>query len=63
MFELQAISWSSNPKKRMVVINNRIVREGESVENVLVTHIGKDDVVLKKGREEWRQLFRFAAND
>ena len=63
MFELQAISWASNPKKRMVVINNRIVREGESVEDALVKHIGKDEVVFKKGREEWRQLFRFAAND
>lgn len=55
---LQAIAWSSDPKDRMVVINDRIVREGESVEGVLVTHIGKDEVIFRKGSEKWRQMFR-----
>lgn len=55
--KLQAIAWSSDPKSRIAVINGRIVREGESVERALVTHIGKDDVIFKKGEEEWRQLF------
>jgi len=57
--ELQAIAWSSDPKSRIAVINNKIVREGESVSGVFVTHIGKDDVFFKKGREEWRQQLRF----
>jgi len=57
--ELQAIAWSTDPKSRLSVINSKIVREGESVSGIVVTHIGKDDVFFKKGREEWRQQLRF----
>ena len=56
--ELQAIAWSSDPKSRIAVINGRVLREGESVESVLVTHIGKAEVIFRKGSEEWKQLFR-----
>lgn len=56
--ELQAIAWSSDPKSRIAVINGRVLREGESVERVLVTHIGKAEVIFRKGSEEWKQLFR-----
>lgn len=56
--ELQAIAWSSDPKNRIAVINGRILREGESIERVQVTHIGKDNVIFKDGRNEWRQVFR-----
>jgi hypothetical protein len=57
--ELQAIAWSTDPKSRLAVVNGKIVREGGTVEGVIVTHIGKDDVFFKKGREEWRQQLRF----
>ena len=56
--KLQAIAWSSDSKNRLVVINGNIVREGESIEEVFVEHIGKNEVIFKNGREEWRQLFR-----
>lgn len=56
--QLQAIAWSNNPKSRIAVINGRVLREGGSVERVLVTHIGKNEVIFKKGGEEWKQLFR-----
>ena len=56
--QLQAIAWSSDPESRLVVINGRVLREGGSVERVLITHIGKNEVIFKKGREEWKQLFR-----
>lgn len=56
--KLQAIAWSSDPKNRIVVINDHIVREGEFVEGVFVTHIGKEEVIFRKERAEWRQLFR-----
>ena len=56
--KLQAIAWSENPKDRMAVINNSIVREGGSVGGAAITHIGEDMVVFKKEREEWKQLFR-----
>jgi len=55
---LQAIAWSNDPKSRIAVINGRVLREGGSVERVLVTHISKNEVIFKKGGEEWKQLFR-----
>ena len=56
--QLQAIAWSRDSKNRIAVINGRVIREGGSVERVLVTHIGKNEVIFKKGMEEWKQLFR-----
>jgi len=57
MLEIQAIAWSSNPEKRMAVINSQIVHEGGVVEKATVKHIGKNEVVIMKGSEKWRQLF------
>lgn len=57
--ELQAIAWSNDPKSRLVVINGIILRERESIDNVIVMHIGKDEVIFKKGTEEWKQMFGF----
>lgn len=56
--KLQAIAWARDPKSRLAVINGRVIREGESVDRVTVLHIGKDEVIFKKGMESWRQLFR-----
>jgi len=57
--DLQAIAWSKDPKSRLAVINGLILRERESIDNVIVMHIGKDAVVFKKGGEEWKQMFGF----
>ena len=57
--EVQAIAWSNDPKSRLAVINGLILREGESIDNVIVMHIGKDAVVFKKGEEGWKQMFGF----
>jgi cytoskeletal protein RodZ len=57
--EIQAIAWSKDPKGRLAVINGLVLREGESIDNIMVVHIGKDIVVFKKDREEWKQLFGF----
>jgi len=57
--DLQAIAWSKDPKSRLAVINGLILRERESIDNVIVMHIGKDAVVFKKGDEEWKQMFGF----
>jgi len=56
--KLQAITWSRMPQKRIAVINNRIVREGESVTGYLVSTINQDDVVLSRGGEKWQLQFR-----
>jgi len=57
--DLQAIAWSKDPKSRLAVINGLILRERESIDNVIVMHIGKDAVVFNKEGEEWKQMFGF----
>ena len=56
--KLQAITWSKAPQKRIAVINNRILREGEMVSGYLISTINQDDVVLKLDGEKWKLLFR-----
>ena len=57
--EVQAIAWANDPKSRLAVINGLILREGESIDNTIVMHIGKDTVVFRKGAEGWKQMFGF----
>ncbi|MFH2218127.1 MAG: hypothetical protein ABII68_00515 [Pseudomonadota bacterium] len=56
--KLQAIAWSEDPGRRIAVVNNRVVREGGSVEDAFVTHIGENAVGFRKGGEKWQQIFR-----
>ncbi len=56
--KLQAITWSKDPQKRIVVINNRILRQGEVVLDYRIDAINQDDVVLSDGGEKWKLLFR-----
>ena len=54
---LQAISWSPDPKKRIAVINNGIIKEGWPVERGRVLSIQKDDVIIESDGKEWRLSF------
>ena len=47
--KLQAISWSTNANKRMVVINGQICREGERVNGYIVEQINQADVMISNG--------------
>ena len=55
--KLQAIAWSSDSKKRIAVVNGRILREGSSIEGALIIRIDKNDVSFQKGDEKWKQKF------
>jgi hypothetical protein len=55
---LQSISWSKNPSKRLAVVSNRIIREGEMVSGYLLVTINKDDVILRQKGKRWRINFR-----
>lgn len=55
--EIQAIAWANAPESRLAVINSRVVREGEAIDGVFVLHIGKDEIIFKKGGEKWKQQF------
>jgi hypothetical protein len=55
--QLQAISWAADSDRRMAVINNRIVHEGEMVDKGLIVRIDKDSVIVRRDGEEWRVHF------
>ncbi len=55
--KLQAIAWSSDAAQRMAVINNRIVREGESVEGFSINQIRQEDVIVNDGNQTWQLEF------
>ena len=55
--KLQALAWSDDAARRMVVINDRIVHEGESVDGYQVTKIRQEDVIVKNGGKSWRLEF------
>jgi len=55
--KLQAIAWSSDSKERICVVNDRILREGSSIEGALIIKIDKNDVSFQKGSERWKQKF------
>jgi len=56
--KLQAITWSKDPQKRVVVINNRILRQGELVLRYRIDTINPDDIVLSEAGKKWKLLFR-----
>ncbi len=49
---LHGISWSSEPSKRMAVINSTIAREGRMIEGTRIIRIDKKHVVVEKDGEE-----------
>ena len=55
--KLQAIAWSNVAAERIAVINDRIVREGESVEDYSINQIRQEDVVVNDGAQSWQLEF------
>ncbi len=51
---IQALVWSDTPEKRFVVIDGQIIKEGGTVNGILVKGIGWDYVELKSGGKQWR---------
>ena len=56
--KLQAISWASAPGDRLAVINGNIMREGASLEGYSIVQIDRDEVVVRKGSEQWKLVFK-----
>jgi len=40
------------------VVNNQIVREGQSVDGKLVERIAEDEIVVARGGKRWKIEFR-----
>jgi hypothetical protein len=56
--KLQALVWSSEAANRFVIINNRLIKEGGSVDNIVVVRINRDDVLLSEGADRWLEPFK-----
>ena len=54
---LQALAWTEDAARRMVVINGQIVHEGESVDGYQIIKIREEDVIVKQGSKSWRLEF------
>jgi len=57
-YRLGALVWSDDPASRFVVINDKIVKIGESVGGAIVKEIGKDHVDLESGGRTGSLVFR-----
>ncbi|MBR9985655.1 MAG: general secretion pathway protein GspB [Desulfosarcina sp.] len=56
--DLQALVWAPESTARFVVINNRLIKEGGSVDNIVVVRINPDDVLLAEGSDRWHEAFK-----
>lgn len=55
--DLQALVWAPEAAQRFVVVNNRLIREGGSVDNIVVVRIDRDEVLFSEGGDQWYQKF------
>ncbi|MBW1834345.1 MAG: general secretion pathway protein GspB [Deltaproteobacteria bacterium] len=56
--KLQAISWSANVNKRIVVINGQICRVGERVNGYIVKQINPSDVIVSNESTSGKLSFK-----
>jgi len=56
-FKIQAISWGETPQERLVVISNKVLREGDILDGYQISHINPDDVVLRRGDKAYQLNF------
>lgn len=52
-FVLNGILWSDNPDRRVALINDRYLKEGEVIDGVSVVKIERKSVILQSGEEKW----------
>jgi hypothetical protein len=59
ILKLQALSWAETSSGRVVVINNRVLGEGESVEGYRIQRIEKDGVILQQSGQAYTLGFKY----
>jgi len=43
---VQALFWSTSPRKRVTVINNRVLKEGDDIESFQIVRIDPDAIIV-----------------
>lgn len=50
---LEGILWSQEAARRLALINNRYLKEGDAIEGASIVEIGKKEVTLQLGDKKW----------
>jgi len=50
--------WAPEAAARFVVINNHLIKEGGTIDNIVVVRINPDDVLLAEGSDRWHEAFK-----
>lgn len=50
---LNGTLWSEIPERRVALINDRYLKEGDNVDGATILRITKDSVTLQQGQETW----------
>lgn len=58
-FRIQAISWSEDANRRIAVIDDRVLSEGDRVQKYRLITIEKDSVILRHKGKNYRLLFTY----
>jgi hypothetical protein len=58
ILRLQAVTWAVDPQDRFALVDDTILRKGDSIKGFVVDSIQEDHIVVGKGGEEWRVEFR-----
>ena len=56
--ELQALVWSPDAAERFVIVNDRLIKEGGSIEGIKVVRINPDDVLVSEDSKRWHEPFK-----
>jgi type IV secretory pathway VirB10-like protein len=52
-FILKGVLWSDNPERRIALINDRYLKEGDAINEVVVVKIERKSVILQSGENKW----------
>jgi hypothetical protein len=50
---LNGTLWSETPERRVALINDRYLKEGDDLNGVTILQIAKNSVTLQRGQEKW----------
>jgi hypothetical protein len=57
-FKLEGILWSEIPIRRVVVIGDKYLKEGDKISGVIIFKIDKKSVTFKSGNDTWTVRLR-----